>query len=554
MVMPVISPLSYEIINKISAGEVIESPVSVVKELLDNSLDAKSTKIEISLEDYGFKLIKLADNGIGMAPEDLRVCCLPHYTSKITSAQDLVNIKTLGFRGEALSSICAIADVEITSSLSDQQMGSKIFVSRNVVTDVNNTSSSKGTSVVIKNLFIHTPVRKKFLKDEKRYYKELLRLVSAYAACYPEVAFVLNHNSRNVLNFPSRKNVKSRLVDVFGKEYLTDFLPVTSSTEYFKIEGYIGKPQRSSYNTHSQYLFINGRPVSSDTISKAAKEAFAHLLEPRLQPDFIFSLQVPYDLVDVNVHPKKETVAFWNEKLIFEEFLDVIKKTLGGVSLKQNYKTDNDLPGYVFHKLKDSVGKWTPGDDDEIFQAGDVYLIKDTKEGVLIVDQHAAHESVLYEQYLREYKMRRSRKEIFVFPEPLVFSLPPAKFESLSEDIYILQELGFDVEVFGGKSFRVTAVPVLFKDHNIPELFDEMLSSENTNYSDVSVDAKTNKVLQYLACRGAVKAGDYLSPEERKSLIEKLSTEVSYNACPHGRPTQVLLSFSELDKMFKRRK
>jgi DNA mismatch repair protein MutL len=553
MFMPVIFPLSYELINKIAAGEVIESPVSVVKELLDNALDAHAKRIEVFLEEYGFKTIKIIDDGVGMGLEDLKLCCLAHYTSKISSESDLANIRSLGFRGEALSSICAAADVEICSATSEHKAGSKIVVSRNAVTDITNISTPKGTTVIVKNLFIHTPVRKKFLKDEKKYYKEILYLVSSYAASFYDISFSLYHDDRNVVNFPSRKNFKSRLLDVFGKAYLQDFLPVLETSQYFKLEGFVGKPNRASYNSQSQYLFVNGRPVTSTTVSKAVREAFANLLEPKLLPDFILQMQVPFDLVDVNVHPKKETIAFWNEKFVYEEIVEIIKNSLKNISLEYEYKTDNDLPSYVFHKLKDSVPKWIPGTEDEIFQAGDVYLIRETKEGLLIIDQHAAHESVLYEQYLKEFKAQKSLKELYSFPEPLVISFPPAKFESILQDLEVLQHLGFEIEVFGGNVFRVSAVPVLYKDHNIPNLLEELLSFDFEDSADV-VDVKTDKVLKYLACRGAVKAGDYLSPEERKSIFDKLSKEVSYNACPHGRPTRVLLSFVELDKMFKRRK
>lgn len=553
--MPSIKKLSPEIVSKIAAGEVAERPATIVKELIENSIDAGAEHIDIILEQGGIKSIIIRDDGKGMSFEDLMLCYLPHTTSKIFTIDDLYQIGSFGFRGEALSSIVAVSTVTIKSRVHSEDAGYSLELEYGVLGKDSPIGMPLGTEVKIEKLFADTPARRKFLKDPKHELRAMNDVISRFAFAFPQIGFTLTNDGTTLIHLPAGQSLAQRIHELIGPEFGFNTIPIQGENRYGKVSGLIGKPQTAT-KTNYHFIFVNNRPISSLELSKHITETFGSLIEPRTSTPHIIFLELPYDTVDVNIHPRKEEVVF--------AYASDIKKLVGDTviqSLESHDLTYRD-PGADSMKpkmdtttartLKDLVEPWFPNElsPDNVMQVDNVYLIAPTKNGVVIADQHAVHERILFDQFREAYLTAPLTQ--FSLPDPVMFELSLSQTLVMEEHLNTFEQLGFTIELFGPRVFKLSAVPAMLKDRDHKKHILEVLHDlkENGNLKDV--DRETERTLAFLACRSAIKAGDPLSPEERKRLIEKLLQAKTPYTCPHGRPTHIELSLSELDRMFKR--
>lgn len=558
--------LPKKLVAKIAAGEVVERPASALKELVENSLDAGATNITITIEQAGSKKIVVTDNGHGMERSDIPLAARAHTTSKISTEKDLESIETLGFRGEALASIAAVSRLTILSKTVNEKLGTKVTATNGTIGKPLQAGTPAGTTVIVETLFSETPARKKFLKTPATEFKHIMRVVTHAALASPSVSFTLTHNGKTVLELPKNQSLDERIRAVLGERMFSHVIPLSRTSPHLGIEGFIGKPQIAGREKDKQYLFINGRSVTSPLIANTIKDAYGGLLEPRMQPAFVLYLTLPAHSIDVNIHPRKETVHFVNERTTLEVITRTVENALGKHDLTYSINNmsssfmlnDKGMDGYTAGILKDMVSPWQVSHKDDvkepdILQIHNCFLLIETKKGLLLVDQHAAHERILYEQFKEAFKKAQIKQETYTLPEALVLDLGTVESSVLKTYVSTFRQLGFEIEPFGGTTFKVRRVPLLFKDRDSAALISEVLEEFMHERTPTKLDSETERTISYLACRSAIKAGDYLTHEERKNLLEKLAETTTQYTCPHGRPTHIEITRSELDRMFKRK-
>lgn len=555
-----IHQLPPEIIAKIAAGEVIERPAYAVKELIDNSLDAGAKNITITIEKSGLKKIEVSDDGEGMSLEDIQECFKPHTTSKIKRELDLYSIKSFGFRGEALSSIAAISDLTIISKTAKQTAGTLLELHNGAVKKLSPIGAPVGTTVTALHLLSTTPARKKFLKSFHTEFRYILDVSINFALAYPNVHFTLVHNNRTIFDLPITENIFDRITLLLSRTVSENLIPIEFEDSYLQISGFIGKPQIAQRNAKN-YLFVNNRPVSDKTITTTIKEIFGSLLETHSYPFYILFLKLPYEAVDVNVHPRKEQVSFLDSTMINQPLAVAVEETLSTNNLlfsnirTKKEQTTNSVAGQI---LKESVIPWQTRDlfslrpEGEIIQIHNLYLVTQSENGVIFIDQHAAHERILFEKLLTEFSKQKQQAAIFRLPKTISFDLSFSDAEILKEYLYIFTDIGFEIENFKDNTFIVTAVPELFKDRRHEKLIMEMLEDVKEKKDLKTIDTQSKRMIAFLACRTAVKRGDSLTKEQAKELIKQLELSPNNITCPHGRPTKVEVPLSYIHKNFKR--
>ncbi|MGH7203659.1 MAG: DNA mismatch repair endonuclease MutL, partial [Candidatus Levyibacteriota bacterium] len=555
-----IFPLHPQIVSKIAAGEVIERPVYAVKELVENALDAGADLITIATEESGLKKIMVIDNGEGMSKEDLLECFKPHTTSKLTDEDTLSKIHTLGFRGEALASIAAISNVTIASKVVDQPNGMSVSLKNGQVGKVEPIGMPNGTQVKIDYLFHSVPARKHFLKSQRTEFRLIVELVSSYALAYPSVHFVLTHNNKTILDLPKSIELTDRIEKLLGKDIYHALVPIEYKDAYITISGYLVKPSLTTRTPSKQFLFVNERQIRDKNLSLKIKASYGTLLESSVYPICILSFSMPYEMVDVNVHPRKEEVRFSNQQMVHDTIEKVIKDAFGEHMAINNTYWDSplglsgfslhDAPGattsYAGKLLKEKKFPWelhleTQPDTTNIIQINNLYLLVPDKNGFLIIDQHAAHERIRYEQLLEEFTAEKSKRTSYFFPKPEVFEVSLSEGELLQEYMPLFSDLGWEIEHFKGNSYLLLSIPMLFQDRNYIHLLQEMLEDIKENEKPQALDALSKKMLAYLACHSAVRAGDSLTKKQSKELVEQLSISPNSMTCPHGRPTRVVI-------------
>jgi DNA mismatch repair protein MutL len=547
-----------ELIAKIAAGEVIERPGFAVKELIENSIDANATQIKIILEDAGFRKIEVIDNGVGMSKEDLLESFKIHTTSKVITAENLVGIKTLGFRGEALASIAASANLTIQSRLRKNNGGNKITIRNGRLEKVSTVGMAEGTSVTVENIFSQLPARKKFLKSKVIELRFILEIVSNFAISYPQIKFNLTHNKKTLLDFFTSDNSFNRIKNLLGETIFQNLIPFNYEDSYLKISGYLAKPQTTSSNANKQYIFINNRKVTDKMVSLAVKEIFGNLIDSKSFPIFILFLEIPPELVDVNIHPRKEQVAFINQKTVFDNIQKAVLNTLleNNLTFSKEKSFTKLTESFAGQFLKENVIPWDIRPKleinlEEVIQLHNLYLVVQTKDGVLYIDQHGAHERILYEQFLEEFKDSKAKNQKFYLSDSFTTEFSLLETGIIKENLGLLKNLGFELEEFGKNSFKVLAIPSLFRDRDIQELLNSLVADlENGEIKDL--DTKTDQMLKYLACRSAIMRGESLTKKQAKDLIKKLEETPNNYTCPHGRPTKFLINLEEINKYFKR--
>lgn len=622
--MTLIKVLPGNLINQIAAGEVVERPASVVKELLENSLDAGATRITVEVEEGGSSLLRISDNGSGMEREDARMSFERHATSKISSEKDLAGIMTLGFRGEAIASIASVSEVEMETKLRGAEAGTVIGFEGGEMKRIEDHGCPDGTVISVRRLFYNTPARKKYLKSGNVEYRHIVEVVSGIALANPDVAFKLINDGREVFNLTVTDNPEVRISGVLGSEIGKNLIPVYyGGGAGISLSGFIGKPVISRSNRKNQFLYVNGRQVNSSALSFAVKQAYYSLLPKEKYPVFILFLSLDPLLVDVNVHPRKLEVRFSNERDLFSIFYRASMRSLEknvltpdfvfskhqnpGQTLKdcdpsaengapilslpdskkhppygdkplfsgQTLEREDGISAYTTDKeMSESLEKamWNEGvqsvkdellaekgtslvgqslgEVEPLAQMADSYILCRQGDNLVIMDQHAAHERIRYEEILADFEGRSVAVQGLLAPEVLELSL--AEKVLFEENKELFKQMGFEIESFGGNSFSVYAVPSYLVKANLSATIKGLLDDFNDNSVKGDFQRRKERALTFAACRSAVKFGDRLSVEEQKSLCKKLMEAKLPYSCPHGRPTMIKMSFAELEKKFGR--
>jgi DNA mismatch repair protein MutL len=572
-------------VGMISAGEVVERPSSVVKELVENSLDAGSSKISIELRDAGKELIRVVDNGIGISRDDLSVSLERHSTSKIVSFSDLQEVTTLGFRGEALPSIAAISRMEILSKPEGQKTAFKCIVHGGKALDLEETTRTTGTTVTVRNLFYNTPVRKKFLKTKGTELRNILQVVMESALSNLAVSFELHHDEKCLMECKVTDDLIERVSYLFSPELAQSLIPVNYHQENIEIFGLISRPEDTSKGRANEYAFVNGRPVRSPVLTRALRGSYRATLKKGFRPDFFVFLNMLPSQVDVNIHPMKRDIKFKEEKKVTELVESAASNALSSPDSIPSYDRKEKELGLLadtgksygpekrkMEKLRKEVDQmsflFTGGGDagdeekesavserqnEEVYypsmvQVHNTFIVVQTRRGILILDQHASHERVLYEKLIDSFAGESLTSQKLLFP--LTFHLSPAQYSCVTEYISIFRVFGFEIEAFGGRSVILHSAPSLHPHFEVETAFREMID-ELTETAEPRMKHH-EQMAKVIACKAALKAGQPLSRQEMSELFDTLFTTRVPSRDIHGRPTMVQIEIDELKKRFER--
>ena len=553
-----IKVLATEVVSKIAAGEVVERPASVVKELIENSLDAGAMEIVVEAQGGGVELIKVSDNGTGIPFSELELAFHRYATSKIGNLDDLEKISSLGFRGEALPSIAAVAEVEISSQTSSETIGSYLHLRKGEVVRRENRARPQGTTVTVHRLFRYFPARLKFLKSVNTENSHIAHLASQYALAFPEVKFNLVLDKRQSLHTTGNGDLREAVSEMYGSELAQRMLKVEQKDGLAKVSGLTSPPSLARSNRNYLSFFVNRRWVRSPLLSRATEEAYRGLLMDGQHPIAVINISLPVQELDVNVHPAKAQIKFCHEQAVFSNVQKAIEGTLARTAIAS--------PKAVPFSL--SPGQWQSPrmimDIEPAFavaqlptlelpvlrvlgQLANTYIIAEGPNGLYLIDQHAAHERILYDRILAQW----SQKEVEVqgLLQPITIELSPREEETLKASEEFLAEFGFTIEPFGNRSYLIRAIPALMAKANIIEIISVLLDSLA---SKEGLSPWEEKIAQSLACHGAIRAGQQLSNEELQELIKQLEQTKQPRSCPHGRPTMIHLSSHQLEKEFGR--
>ena len=563
--------------SKIAAGEVIERPASIVRELLDNCLDSEATKIEVRFEEGGKDLIRISDNGCGMSKEDLLLCIERHATSKISCAEDLFSISSFGFRGEALPSISAVSRLTIASMQPDSDIGYCVETEAGKVLEINEVPMLKGTTVTVKNLFFNIPARRKFLRNARTEASHIIDTSIRSILPFSNVQFQLADGERILLRFPSTPDFTYRLAEAFGKTVIKEMLHTDSTGGHLSIEVFLAPPAFVKSRPDKLFLYVNGRNIKDRLLFKAVTDGYGQHLMKGTYPIGAVFIRIDPSMVDVNVHPAKHEVRFPEPAYVF----NAIKETVARLFAPKVYvpapmdKPDNNfLPeqrlsenlhgsyiaeaGSIYHRTYSysnkpelqnisNSDKVLPAADMKIIgQLGNVYVLFQDGGGLVVVDQHAAHERIVYETLKSQIEKAEVLSQTLLIPKELELSINDARL--LENKLDILQKLGFDIEHFGGSTFLIRSVPMVLSDIDVTPVILELISTLNSG----SFEQLFDRILTSMACHSSVRKGQSLAKEEIENLITDLSSKKIPDHCPHGRPIVWRLTYKELDKIFKR--
>ena len=555
--MPIRS-LAPEIISKIAAGEVIERPASVVKELIENSLDAQATEISVEARDGGIELIKVSDNGIGIPAAEVELAFQRYATSKICNLEDLEKICTLGFRGEALPSIAAVAEVEISTQTSYETMGSYLYLRKGEIIRKENRARAQGTTVTVHRLFRYFPARLKFLKSPNTENGHIAQVVSQYALAFPEVKFSLTLDKRLSLCTTGDGDLRQVMSEVYSPEIAQTMLEVEYKDNLITIKGLASPPALSRSNRNYLSFFVNRRWVHSHLLTQAVEEAYHSLLQNGQHPIVVINLSLPPQEIDVNVHPTKAQIRFCHDQIVFSS----VKKALTGTLTRTSVASSRAMSFPTGPEYQESLAMIREA--EPVFpisrlptmelpilrvmgQLKNTYIIAEGPDGLYLIDQHAAHERIIYEKILAQWSEKRI--EVQGLLQPITLELDPREEETLKANMEFLTQFGFTIESFGRRSYLIRTLPALAIKADAVEMMSVLLHSLNSGESHRPWE---EKVAESLACHSAVRAGQQLSQEEMRELIKQLEQTKQPRTCPHGRPTMIHLSSRQLEKEFGR--
>lgn len=543
-----IKVLPQEVISKIAAGEVIERPASVVKELIENSLDAGATQIWIEAQGSGLKFIKVIDNGSGIPATNVETAFQRYATSKISKLDDLSKISTLGFRGEALPSIAAVAQVEMLTKAEDDDTGTLILVENGLMTRKGKQSRPRGTSVTVRYLFRNFPARLKFLKSTTTENGHIADVVSHYAMAFPEVKFHFVLEGRRVLSTNGTGNLRDVVAAIYGLDLAKQMIEIRESDEPLLIFGMISPPSIARSNRSYLDFFVNRRWIRNNVLARAVEEAYHGWLLLGKYPIAILNLNLPAQEIDVNVHPAKTEIRFRNNQLVFVAVQKSVRKGLETIISVPKIKTADMqfsptpslLPVSQCGILNTAVFR-------VIGQLSNTYIMAEGADGLFLIDQHAAHERVLFEKILGQNAQQKV--EVQGLLEPVYIELDPKRDEILKIHSQTLEQFGIKLEPFGTRYYLLRAVPALMKKANLVEAVHNLLDSLS---GETELKRSKDRIAISVACHSAVKAGEALSMEEMKELITQLEQTTQPQTCPHGRPTMLHFSSRQLEREFGR--
>ncbi len=628
--MAKISRLPDTVANKISAGEVVQRPASVVKELLENAIDAGASRITVMIKDAGKELIRIIDNGTGMNREDALLCVERFATSKISGVDDLDTLMSLGFRGEALASISSVSHFELKTRQASSSFALKFRYEGGVLAEESEVSGEEGTSISVRNLFYNVPARRKFLKSNATEFRHIFESVRSLALAYADIEWRMYNDDEELFHFRN-PDIRERLNYYYGSDFSEGLISITEENDYLSIHGFIGKPGMLKRHKADQLFYINRRIIQNRMLSQALQQAYGELLEDRQAPFAMLFLGIDPSRVDVNVHPAKLEVKFEDERSVRNMFYPVVKRAvqLHDFSPDASFVPDQGVRGesiqpedealnrrlmyhersgrmattaelytdYRQHSLPSSSGKehapaarqgeffpaheplesWKKegvepeGDevfttmlqsrfhDDEsagrgggepkIWQLHNKYIICQIKNGMMIIDQHVAHERVLYERALDVMNQNVPNSQQLLFPQKIEMRQWEYEvFEEIRDDLY---RLGFNLRDFGSKTVMIEGIPQDVRSGTEVTILQDMIAGYQENASKLKLEKRDNLAKSY-SCRNAIMAGQKLSLEEMRSLIDNLfATRVPYS-CPHGRPVIIKLMLDQLDRMFGR--
>jgi DNA mismatch repair protein MutL len=562
-----------ELAQKIAAGEVIERPVSVVKELVENSLDAGATDIRVELLEGGKKLIKVQDNGSGMSREDAALSFRRHSTSKISGEEDLERIATLGFRGEALASIGAVSKLALRTFDGAEDRGTLFEREGEKLVAVTDIAFPRGTAVEVRDLFFNLPARRKFLRSATSELGLVAKMLTQTALAYPGVRFVLTHGSRELINCPPVESLKDRIFQLFGKAVVDGLMEVAAVESEGRLHGFSSRPLRGRTDRSVQFFFVNNRPVKDRILMAALNQAYTGILERARSAEAFLFLTLPYADVDVNVHPAKAEVRFRDSQFVFRLVLRAVEHaTLKERTVKDVYPEAGETwapagvaepvaPGLGFGAEEADAearglqipgagadgraGKAGPG-PEVLGQYDNLYIVAGAEDGLLVIDQHNAHERVLYEKYLEIDRRKLWPRKALLIPE--ILDLSPSQVVAFEESAVLFEEMGFRAESMGGRSIALKEYPDVFKPGEAREVFLALLEEAGSD----KVQDRRERFLATLACKTAVKAGAPLTAEKMGYLVDELFKTAQPALCPHGRPIVVKVPRGQLDKGLRR--
>ena len=568
--------LSDDLKNKIAAGEVVERPASVVKELIENSLDSGATEIDVIVKGGGNVSVQVIDNGVGLEKDDLLIAFARHSTSKIESVEDLSTIDTRGFRGEALSSIASVSKVKALSSVNGEDSGYEISVSGGEISQPEPVALSKGTAISVSDLFFSIPARRKFLKSAQVELRHIIRTVRRFGLCRPNVRFTLTADDKEVMTLAPMTLI-DRIAAVHDPSYQENLLEVNHQAGLFAITGYVGNLNLVRKRRGEQNLFLNGRYIVNKLLNSAIYSAYQSLVSRGEFPFFVITLEVPLDTVDVNVHPMKIEVRFRDEWRVYHALKTAVTEALNDIlstvpdflKPSESFPSSGGQAGFSFPQSTSSailsrqsieraksyvqtMGETQTEEEgvnlENIWQVHTKYIVSEIKSGLVVIDQHVAHERVLFEQAMDAMEGNPLPSQSLLFPE--VVELPIEDFSTLLELLPYLEKIGFRMKEFGKNTVMIEGVPSELGWGNEREVLTEIIDTYRNQQK--AQPSFMEAVAASFACKAAVKAGDVLTQEEMQSLVDRLFATQHPYYCPHGRPIMVNLSLDELDRRFER--
>lgn len=613
--MPRINVLDDNMINMIAAGEVVERPASVAKELLENSIDAGAKKITLTVEDGGRRLISVTDDGCGILAEDIPLAFAPHATSKIKESDDLFNISTLGFRGEALASIAAVSEVTITSRTADDIGANTLTIDCGQSSEVRPTSADTGTTIEARNLFYKLPARRKFLRTANTEMTHITEQFIRIALSNTNLELTMINNGRQIHRLAANQPLRERITSLFSKAVSEDLLETQSEEKGTTIHALLGKPSAARATSKFQYVFLNGRFIRDKFVAHAAKEAYRGLIEPNRYPAVFIFITLDVADFDVNVHPTKTEVRFANSNLIHSQVLAVIREKLLSTNLDVNVQMPKEGPRIVenspitdeqqdrqqrirkamadFFKGQKPVGasgeysqtqkkfefkpSSTPVKNDDpsdteyapmvagvnppaapaqgtensnYLQLHNSYIVTETDDGFVIIDQHALHERIIYEDLCRKVSNGKLQSQRMLIPETL--SINDIQQGAIKKNAELIEKLGIELEPFGPDTIAIQSFPTLLGKVSPADFVEDLL--DMLTDKDIAPDAERllHEILDMAACKAAIKAGQSLTGQEMSKLLADKETIERASRCPHGRPTTIKFSIDDLEKQFKR--
>ena len=600
----IIQLLPDNIANQIAAGEVIQRPASAVKELLENAVDAGATQIKLLVNDAGKALVQVIDNGKGMSDTDARMAFERHATSKIVSIDDLFRIRTMGFRGEALASIAAVAQVELKTKRAEDEWGTKIELENSLVTKQEPVAMENGTSIAMKNLFFNVPARRNFLKSNPSELRHIVEEFIRVSMSFPDIFFSMSSNGQQVFHL-EKGSLKQRIVQILGNNYAAKLVQVQEHTDYLDIKGFVGKPETAKKTRGDQYLFVNNRFIKSAYLNHAVMNAFAEMIPKDSFPMYCLFIDLDPSQLDINVHPTKQEIKFEDEKIVYAFVQSAVKHALAQFSITPtldfeldasiqsleavnqpfseqhktaatssslyNTFTQKNQAHFIEHKselphwkevytpapassaYKDPVQlpvvENVPSEQNEILQIHQSYLLVQNQKGYLLINQQNAHERIVYERFEKAFDGKPIATQRSLFPVSI--DLTPADAVLLQELMNDLNQMGFLLEPFGNNSFVVQGTPADLMQGNEKNAIEKLLEQYKHFSTDMKF-SKREKLLRSLALQQSIKTGISLSDAEMKKLVFDLFACHTPNSTPNGKPTYMSFNKLDLDKMFGR--